>query len=214
MSLCIQPLFGDPFSIPLSPETHSWRDIYYYLKNVHYRENKVEQICLFHNGQTDLSEVKDGDLLHILINEPMVERWVSEYTTDNQWEKYGVRFHHSTLTWYDGRWGDPYENPSVQYRTSLTIHILLRETLKNEKIVQEFTINPVYFKELYGRPNQQTETWYPTLYEACHSFRKEWNEKQKEDSFTERTADHLIRLWELYHGSNQHLIDQGRYYDY
>jgi len=60
------------------------------------------------------------------------------------------------------------------------------------------------------------ETGYPTLREACVAFRNGMNQESQENQevCTENTVEHIIHLWELYHGTNQHLADQGRYYDY
>jgi hypothetical protein len=218
MTLWIQPVFGDLFSIPLSPDKNSWRQIYHYLKDHHYPEIRVDQIRLFLDGENDLSRVKEGDILQIVIADRMVERWVSEYTDEKTWTTHGVRFHHSTITWYDGRWGDPYEDPTVSYRTSLTLTLIEREIRDKEgRITMDYMVNPDYFRDRYGSILQgveKKEVWYPTLQEACMAFRQEKNEKEKADVFTEKTLEHVIRLWELYHGTNQHLIDQGRYYDY
>ena len=215
MPLWIQPLFGEAFMIPLSPPTDSWKNIVSHLKKNYYPDQNVLQIVLLHNGETDLSEVKDGDTVHILINDHMAERWVSEWVDNARWEQYGVRFHNSTLSWYDGRWGDPYEDPTILYRTSYTIRIVLRERqMPDKSMVSDFTIDPVYFKERYGPHQTPDETFYPSLREACDAFRIKKNETEGADVFTEQTAENIVRLWEYYHGSNQHLIDQGRYYDY
>lgn len=215
MPLWIQPLFGDPFSIPLSPVTDTWKDICSYLKRAHYPDCHLHQITLLYHGGFDLSSVKDEDTVHILINDRMAERWVSEWVDDKEWEKHGVRFHHSTLTWYDGRWGDPYEDSTIQYRTPNTIRLVLREIQRGDKSVTcDFTVDPVFFKERYGPHRTPDEIYYPSLRDACYAYRKQKNEKENADVVTEQTIENVIRLWEFYHGTNQHLIDQGRYYDY
>lgn len=221
MTLWIQPLFGDAFSIPFSPTSKRWwKDVYFYLHHQYHSDKKMEQLRLFHNESADLSNVNEGDLLHLFVTDRIAERWISEYTVDRDWKEHGVQYHHSTLAWYDGRWGDPYENPSVRYRTSLTLHILVKERKSMDESKEntlEFLINPVYFKESYVLPSKiktTTQHWLPRLRDACNAFREEWNAEEHADSFTEKTAEHIILLWELYHGTNQHLVDNGRYYDY
>ena len=218
MTLLIRPVFGDSFSIPLSPEKNTWRQIYHYLKNHHYPDIRVDQIRLFHDDHDDLSNVKDGDLLNILITDRMMERWVYEYTNNTSWKDHGIRFHHSMITWYDGRWGDPYDNPTISYRTSITLTLIEREKRKSDdQIIYDYMVNPDYFRERYGNLSHEStrkDTWYSTIREACIAFRQEKNEKEKADVFTEKTLEHVIRLWELYHGTDEHLIQQSRYYDY
>lgn len=211
MTLWIQLLFGDPIPIDVLPPLRSWRPVYQLLQARLCPEKKIHQLRLYDKGSTDLSHVPDGGVLHLIVSEPMVERWVSEFTLPSKVND-TIQFHQSTLAWYDARWGDPYEDKKVQYRTALVIHVLAKER-KGE--CYEFTVNPEYFKELYGNKEHQKDTiWYSTLREACYAYRKELYEKNSEETMTEKTCEHLVHLWELYHGTNQHLVDQGRYYDY
>lgn len=209
MTLWIQPIFGDLINIPFSYPIESWRAVYHYLHIRQCPDKKIHQLRLFYNGSSDLSTVQEGSILHLVITEPMVEQWVSEYSLNSK-ENDNIIFHHSTLSWYDARWGDPYEDKKIQYRTSLMIHILVREIKGNPL---EFTINPNYFNKLYGNKDKKINTvWYSSLHKACDEFRNESN--GVEEVITEKTCEHLIHLWNLYHGTNQHLVDQGRYYDY
>lgn len=213
MTLWVQPIFGDLIEVPFSPPTPlmSWRPIYQFLHAKQCPDRKLHELRLFHNGSPDLSTVSDGELLHLVVTEPIAERWKAEHSV-TQKEHDSILFHHSTLSWYDARWGDPYNDPKVQYRTSLTIYIVVREI---KDISMDFTINPEYFHELYGNKEKKRDmVWYSSLREACYAFRKELHDSHSEEVMTERTCEHLIQLWNVYHGSNQHLIDNGRYYDY
>ena len=207
MPLLIQPLFGDSIIVPFSPPI-SWREVYSYLCTHHFQDARLDQLCLYHNESSDLSSVRDGDTLRLFVNERMAERWITEYSTDAKND--GIRFYHSTLSWYDIRWGDPYEYPAVLYRTSLTVHILMRE----HDGTRAFMLNPVFFQEQYTTRDKSAGIWYSTLREACYAFRNKWNATEGEEAVTEKTVEHFIHLWELYHGTHKHLVDQGRYYDY
>lgn len=214
MTLWIQLLFGDPIETPFTPPLKSWRPIYQFLHNRMYPDKKIHQLRLYYEGSTDLTHVPDGALLHLIVSEPMAERWISECSLHSK-ENDQITFHQSTLTWYDARWGDPYEDKKVQYRTSLTILILAKEVKEEKGEYYEFTMNHEYFREMYGnKESQKKEIWYPTLRQTCYAFRKELYEKNSEEIMTEKTCEHLIHLWEIYHRTNQHLVDQGRYYDY
>ena len=212
MTLWIKPLFGDMFSISFLLPITSLHNLYRHIQDHHYPDIKLHQIHLFHNENMDLSEIKDGDVLHLFISEPYAERWVSDFTTSSS-DRY--IFKNSCIMWYDGRWGDPYEDPSVLKRTSLTLHIHTREDIQendpSKKI--QFTLNHNFFKELYP-PSKEVTIWYSTLEEACQTYRENWNKKQNADSFTETTMKHIIHLWKLYYNTNYHLIEKGRYYDY
>lgn len=214
MTLWIQLIFGDPIETPFTPPLKSWRPVYQFLHSRLCPDKKIHQLRLYYEESTDLTHVPDGALLHLIVSEPMVERWISEYSLPSK-TNHPIQFHQSTLAWYDARWGDPYEDKKIQYRTSLTIHIVKKEVKETKGNYCEFTINPEYFREMYGdKESQQNEIWYPTLREACYAFRKDLHEKNSEETMTEKTCEHLIHLWEIYHGTNQHLVDQGRYYDY
>jgi hypothetical protein len=211
MTLWIKPLFGDMFSISISLPITSLHNIYRCIQSHHYSDIKIHQLHLFHNESMDLSQVKEGDVLDIFISEPYAEKWVSEF--DKKQEHY--LFHNSCITWYDGRWGDPYEDPSILNRTSLTLHIHVREnTLEPEDERKKvFTLSQSFFKERYP-PSNDEMGWYSTLEEACHHYRENWNKKHNANSFTELTMEHVIRLWNIYHGTNYHLWEKGLYYDY
>lgn len=211
MTLWIKLLSGDLFSIPFSPPIISSQKLYQYLHSHYYPNITLYQIHLFHNGNTDLSKVKEEDILDLFISEPYAEKWVTDFSKNQE----NYRFHQSGITWYDGRWGDPYEDPSVLKRTSLTTYIHVREnTLEEDETKRRhYTINHNFFKELYP-PSQEEAIWHSTLEEAFEHYREHWNKKQNGDSFTELTMKHMIHLWNLYHGTNYHLIEKGRYYDY
>jgi hypothetical protein len=142
MPLFIKPLFGDLIVVPFSPPI-SWREVYAYLCTHYFHDVRLDQLRLYHNESPDLSNVKDGDILHLFTDERMAERWVYERTMNVK--EHNIRYHHSALTWYDIRWGDPYEKPSVMDRTSLTFNILMRE----QDGTIAFMINPVYFHEIW-----------------------------------------------------------------
>lgn len=207
MPLLIQPLFGAHIIVPFIPHETSWSHLYRYLHVRYYNNVELYQLRLYHNESPDLSNVKDGDTLHLFVSDGMVERWVSEHSVDTQCD--GIVFHHSNMTWYDIRWGDPYENPAVTCRTSLTIHVLMRE----QDGTRSFMLNPEYFKEQYTTRNKSPGIWYPTVRDACYSFRDKYNTTEGEEVVSEKTVEHLIHLWELYHGTQKHLVNQGRYYD-
>lgn len=209
MTLWIQPLFGDPFSIPFSPPLR-WRDVYHYLHHRHVPDKRLHQLRLFREDSADLSDTQEGDVLRLLVTEPMVERWVSEYSITSK-DTPVYLYHYSTLTWMDARWGDPYQDLSIQYRTPLMLYIVARE-----RESMEFMIHDSILMAPYGGrrkdPDLGENKWYPSLKEACVAFRETLN--QKEEVCTESTIYHILHLWELYHGTNQHLADEGRYYDY
>lgn len=196
MTLRIQPLFGDVFSIPFDPPKGSWKEIYKYLYHNYYSDKRIHQLRLFHGESTDLSHVQEGDILRLLVTDLMAERWVSEYnvvTPDN------ITFSHGTLTWLDKEWGNPYENLSIQYRTPLTLHITMRESEGRCM----FSTNTWYTHERGGRGKEYVgDDWFPTLREACEAFRVNMNS-------TASTVENIIHLWDLYHDVNQ----QGIYYD-
>jgi hypothetical protein len=214
MSLWVQPLFGEmieiPFSPPDPPLPEGWRPIYRHLHTTipFLREKALHHLRLFHNHSADLSEVKDGDVLHLLVMDDMAERWVTEYTISDSPSSFPL-LHHSTLSWFDGRWGDPHETPSIQYRTPLTAHVIMKEgTIAGGRM---FMVNPIYFRERYPPPSPYIDpSWHPTLREA---LRKTQVIKRNGEEMTDNTVEHLVHLWELYHGTNQHLIDKGRYYE-
>lgn len=212
MTLWIQPLFGDMIPILYSTPIENLHLFYRFIHTHFYPDLKLHQLHIYHNNSLDLSQVKDDDILRIFITEPYAENWVSDYSNTNDSQ---YNFKHSCITWYDGRWGNPYEDPSVLNRTSLTLHIHVKEDTQDNvpSKKRQFTINHNFFKQLY--PSSKEETiWYPTLEEACHHYRQDWNMKQNADSFTELTMKHIIHLWNLYHDTNYHLIEKGRYYDY
>lgn len=200
MTLWIQPLFGDPISIPFSPPMIHWRAVYQYLQIRHFPDKRVHQLWLFRGDSLDLSGVEEGETLRLLVTEPMVERWISEYSIPTPLFTY----HYSTVTWTDARWGDPYRDLTLQYRTPLILHIVARESPHK---VMEFMVSDsmTIDASMLDRP------WYLTLFEACLAFRISLN--KEEEICTENTAANVAHLWELYHGTNQHLVDQGRYYE-
>lgn len=214
MTLWILPFIGDPIEIPFSPPdsplSGAWRPIYHYLYAIlpFVKGKQLHQLRLIHNGSFDLSGVKEGDVLHLLVTEPMVEQWISEYTLSSPSSSNPLfYFHHSMITWMDGRWGDPYEHPEIQYRTPLTLHILKRESIV-EGGRSDYQINPNYFKELYPSSPSPEPEWYPTLSEALRAF-----QTPKGEVMTDKTIDHMVHLFELYHGTNEHLARQGRAYE-
>ena len=208
MTLWIQTLFGNPIEIPFSPPIIRWRDVYYYLHHVHFSDKRVHQLRLFRGDSPDLSNVHEGEVLRLLITDLMAERWVSEYSVTSKNGEY--RYHHSTITWLDGRWGDPYQDQTIHYRTPLTLHIVVLE----KEGVNTFQVNMNLMAEQYGGrrkdPNQRNPdreiAWYSTLYDACHAFRETLNQEvgQGKEVCTESTIDHAIHLWGLYHGT-QHV---------
>lgn len=217
MSLWIQPLVGDLMEIPFSPPTsrhqEGWRPIYRFLHDQipFLKEKALHQLRLFHQGSMDLSGVKEGDVLHLLITEPMVEKWISEYTISSPPNVPipSYIFHHSTMSWLDARWGDPYEKPILHYRTPLTLHVEMREDIANK--CKEYQINPEYFKERYPPLSpSDVPKWYATLRDALRAVQEK---KSNGEEMTDKTIEHLVHLWELYHGTNEHLVRQGRYYE-
>lgn len=213
MTLWIKPLFGDMLPISYSIPIQNLHNFYRCIHMKYYSELKLHQIHIYHNDSLDLSEVKDEDILYIYISEPYAEKWISDWSKSSPDDQYIHK--NSCITWYDGRWGDPYEDPSVLNRTSLTLHIHVIEDTqeKDPSKKRKFSLNHTFFKTLYPPSNEET-IWYPTLEEACHYYREVWNTKQQADSFTEVTMKHIIHLWNLYHDTNYHLIENGRYYDY
>jgi len=195
--------------IEYSTPIENLRNFYHCVHMKYYSELKLHQIHIYHNDHNDLdlSEVKDEDILYIYISEPYAEKWISDWSKSSPDNEYIHK--NSCITWYDGRWGDPYENPSILNRTSLTLHINVIEYNSSKK----FSLQHVFFKTLYP-PSDEETIWYPTLEEACQKYRDAWNNKEQADSFTEITMKHVIHLWNLYHDTNYHLIENGRYYDY
>jgi hypothetical protein len=212
MVLWLKPLFGDMIPISYSTPIQNIHIFYRFIQTKYYPEIKLHQLHISHNESLDLSQVKENDILNIFIDEPYAEKWITDYSF-TQSSKY--TFKHSCLTWYDGRWGDPYEDPSVLNRTSLTLHIHLREDTEelDPSKKTQFTLNYNFFKQMYPSSKEETK-WFFTLEEACQYYRDDWNTKQNADSFTEKTMKHIIHLWNLYHDTNYHLIEKGRYYDY
>lgn len=201
MTLWIQPLFGDPLPIPFSPPMIHWRAVYQYLQSHHFPDSRIHQLRLFRGDSADLSGVEEGDMLRLFVAEPMVERWISEYSIPTP----SCIYHYSTLTWLDARWGNPYQDLSIQYRTPLTLHIIAREQNK------DMTFNVRHTMSIENSIPERG--WYPTLREACMAFRVSLREEEGNEVCTENTVENVVHLWELYHGTNQHLVDQGRYYE-
>jgi hypothetical protein len=219
MTLWIQPLIGDPLEIPFSPPDATlpgtWSPIYRYLHQVlpFSKEIALHQLRLLHNGSFDLSGVKEGDVLHLLVTDPMVEQWISEVVLSHPSSSSDplYRFHLSTMSWLDGRWGDPYEKPEIQYRTPLTLRVMRREFVAEGR--SDYTVNPDYFRERYPPPSRSSSSeseWYPTLREALHAHQQK---REKGEEMTDKTIEHLHHLWGLYHGTNEHLVRQGKYYE-
>ena len=198
MTLWIQTLFGDPIEIPFSPPIH-WRSVYHYLHLRHFPDKRVHQLRLFRGESADLSDVEEGDTLRLLVTDPMVERWVSEYSIPAP----PCTYHYSTLTWLDARWGDPYQDLTIQYRTPLTLHMIAKEV---DTKITEFIVSD----SMTIQASTSDRHWSPTLREACFAFRTFLN--KEEEICTENTVENVVYLWELYHGTNHHLA-QGRYYD-
>jgi hypothetical protein len=211
MTLWIQPLFGDPIEIPFSPPIVHWRTVYQYLQCRYFPDKRVHQLRLFRGESADLSCVEEGEILHLLVTDLMAERWVSEYSITTK-DAPADTYHYSTVTWMDARWGDPYQDPSIQYRTPLMLHIVARE--KEDRM--DFMVMDSVGMDPYGGrrkdPDLPEHKWCSTLRWACDAFREGLN--QEEEVCTESTIEHVCHLWELYHGTNQHVADQGRYYDY
>lgn len=203
MTLWIQPLFGDPIELPFSPPMIHWRAVYHYLHLHHFPEHRIHQLRLYHDELPDLSGVKEGDVLRLLVSDLMVERWVSEYSWVSKED--GAIYYQSTLTWLDACWGDPYEDPLIQYRMPLTLHLIVREKEQDKT----FQVERESSVPSYGVPSK----WFPSLREACLAFREKLDQLG-EEKCAESTIEHVIHLWELYHATNQHRWDQGRYYDY
>lgn len=215
MTLWIQPLFGTPYELPFFPPDPSapegWRPIYTMLSSLipweREEERVLHQLRLIHRGSFDLSDVKEGDHLRLLVTERMVERWVSEY--DLSPADGTFHFWHSTMSWYDGRWGDPYETPTVYYRTPLTLHVVLR--IEQATGIRTYQTQPDFFPIAYGggSDKKRPRSWYATLRDALRAFQ---TERANGVEMTDKTLEHLHHLWGLYHGTNQHLVDQGRWY--
>jgi len=221
MTLWIQPLFGEVFSIPFSPSDKSFtiHNLYRYLHLHYYNDFLMHQIQLYNMKkeeekeeekeyynynilyENNFLELKEGDILHIFISEPFVEKWVSEY--ENLSDQNYI-YQNSCITWYDGLWGNPYENPSITIRPANMIYIQAKKCKDKPTFIQFIITN---FSE-------SNPLWYSTLEEACHAFREKWNKISAANSFTENTMIHIISLWKLYQGTNYHLIEKSRYYDY
>lgn len=218
MTLWVKALNGDMVELPFSPPDPQviggWRPIYRFLHDTlpFAKDAALHQLRLLHEGSMDLSGVKENDLLYLFITDRMTEQWISEYTVSAppNTSPPVYRIHHSTMSWLDARWGDPYEAPAVRYRTPLTIHVVARESV--EEGTYEYQTNPEYFKERYPPPSPSSSEneWYPTLRDA---LRHAQTKKRHGEEMTDKTVEHLIHLWELYHGTNEHLIRQGRYYE-
>lgn len=208
MTLWIQPLFGDPYALPFSPpdpaSPDGWRPVYEALSRrgnaERGEETALHQLCLLHGDTMDLSGVKEGDVLRLVVTERMVERWVSEYSLSKEEDTHTIW--HSTMCWWDGRWGDPYEKPSISYRTPLTLHVVLR--VDHATGLRAYQTQPNLIQV-----HEQEREWYPTLREALRAFQIE---RDHGAEMTDTTLEHLHRLWSLYHGTYQHLVDQGRWY--
>ncbi len=200
MTLWIHPLFGDPIEISFSlvQLPYGWRNVYYYLHYHYYSDKPVHCLRLFYRDSIDLSAVQDGDHLQLLVTDQMAERWACEYQIGTH-----RTIHCSMMTWYDGKWGDPYENRDILYRTSLTAYLFALENA--DHMLFRLSSDAV--------PPEEQEVWYPTLREAGQAFRDAL-QRDGIAQCTEKTIEHFIHLWELYHGTQQHLIDKGRYYDY
>jgi hypothetical protein len=201
MPLWIHPLFGDPIEVSFSlvQLPYGWRNVYYHLYYRYYSDKPVHCLRLFHGESMDLSGVQDGDHLRLLVTDPMAERWVSEYRVGTH-----RPIHCSMMTWYDDKWGDPYETPAILYRTPLTAYLFALENSDH----MLFRISPESIP-----PYEEKDRWYPTLREAGQSFR-EALQCEGIAHCSEKTVEHFIHLWELYHGTLQHHVNQGRYYDY
>lgn len=212
MTLWIQPLFGDPFNLPFSPPDPStpegWRriydSIYDIIPNVKEEEKALHQLRLIHGDSMDLSDVKEGDILRLVVTERMVERWVSESLLSSM-NSYQVW--HSTMSWFNRKWGDPYETPSVYYRTPLLLHVVLREQATG---VRAYQAHSESFGELGGAGPAKKQEWYPTLRKALLAVQ---TEQRCGEEMTDKTLEHLLHLWGLYHGTHQHLVEQGRLYE-
>lgn len=208
MPLWIQPIFGNLIEIPFSPPIDSWRSIYNYLHFRYFSDKKLHQLHLFHNNSSDLSNVSDGEILHLIVSDLMVERWISECSIHSK-QNDNIQYHHSTLSWCDARWGNPYEDLTIQYRTQNICYIIVKEI---KDCPTQFRMTLEYIHRYDNEDTQSDILWYTTLREACYEFRKILNMSQ--EIMTEKTCDNIIHLWDLYHGTNQHLFDQGRCYDY
>lgn len=217
MTLWARTIAGDIIELPFSPSELcvpcGWRPVYRFLHTTlpFAKEAALHQLRLLHEGSMELSGVKEGDVLDLVITDKMAEQWISEYTISAPPNTTPplYRFHHSTMSWLDGRWGDPYETPEICYRPPITIHVIMRESVKDSMYV--YQINPEFFKERYSSSSRPLEQeWYPTLRDALCAIQKR---KRHGEEMTDKTIEHLVHLWELYHGSNEHLIRQGRYYE-
>lgn len=201
MPLWIHPLFGDPIEISFSliQHPHGWRNVYYHLHCRFYSDKPIHCLRLFHGESADLSAVQDGDHLRLLVTDQMAERWVSEYRM-----KTHRPVHCSMVSWYNGQWGDPYETPSILYRKPLIAYLF----------ALEHDVGRILFRiSLTTQLSEEKEVWYPTLREASKVFRDTLHQEGMIHC-TEKTVEHFIHLWGLYHGTNQHLSDKGRYFDY
>lgn len=201
MPLWIYPLFGDPIEVPFSLVhlPYGWRNVYHHLHFKYYSDKPVHCLRLFHGESTDLSGVQDGDYLRLFVTDRMAEQWVSEYRTVKHRPIYC-----SMMTWYDSQWGDPYENPKILYRTPLTAYLFALENTDH----MLFRMSP----DALTSSNEQ-DVWYSTLHEAGQAFRTAVQQSGRAVC-SEKTVDHFIHLWMLYNGTSQHLVHQGRWYDY
>ena len=191
MPLWIHPLFGDVIEVPFSlvQLPYGWRNVYYHLHYQFYSDKPIHCLRLFHGDSTDLSTVQDGDHLRLFITDQMAERWVSEYQVGTHHP-----IHCSMMTWYDGKWGDPYETPAILNRTALTAYLFTLENTGHKRFLISLDSLPPY-----------GEVWYPTLQEAGQAFRDVLH-REGIVYCTEKTVEHFIHLWILYHGTKSYRV--------
>lgn len=196
MSLYIKTLSGDIFPISVSLPITSTLDFYRYLHENYYPETRLYQIKVFHNEGDDLSKVKEGDTLCIIISDPYREKIISICKRE--------KYQQMLIEWQD---------PSLDDDSILCNRYCHMYTLMINAYYLHSHQSGAFIDTLSSYSSfsiNNCDKRYPTLSEALDSYREKINHKYSKDVFTQSISQNILNLWNIYHNSLYYIAEDRR----